>query len=150
VGFFLTASPTSVPTSVFPFFPILIFEENVCNTLGLVRVDLLGSLELVRGDLCKGYRINRYCPSASASWFVGCLLVSTNRIWIQRIALTLSQAQIQKFGFMRQKLWKSSKFDFLILLNKNTKIDFLILRNSKITIWYFYWIVLIDLIAKIS
>jgi len=41
----------SVPTSVFPFFHIQIVEENVCNTLGLVRVDLSGSLELVRVDL---------------------------------------------------------------------------------------------------
>jgi len=49
--FFLTHSPMSVPTSVFPFFPIQIVEENVCNTLGLVRVDLSGSLELVRVDL---------------------------------------------------------------------------------------------------
>jgi len=42
-GFFLTPFPTSVPTSVFPFFPILIVEENVCNTW----VDLLGSSGLV-------------------------------------------------------------------------------------------------------
>ena len=48
VGFFLTPSPTSVPTSVFPFFPILIVEGNVHNNLGLFRVDLLGSLQLVR------------------------------------------------------------------------------------------------------
>jgi len=51
VGFFLTPSPTAVQFSVFSFFPILIVEENVCNTLGLVRVDVLGSLELVRVDL---------------------------------------------------------------------------------------------------
>ena len=53
VGFFLTSSPTSVPTSVFSFFPVLIVEKNLCNTLGLatVGVDLLGSLGLVRVDL---------------------------------------------------------------------------------------------------
>jgi len=50
VGFFLTPSPTSVPTSVFSFFPRLTVEENVCNTLGLVRFDLLGSLQFVRVD----------------------------------------------------------------------------------------------------
>jgi len=43
VGFCLTPFPTSVQTSVFPFFAIQIVEENVCNTLGLVGVDLLGS-----------------------------------------------------------------------------------------------------------
>ena len=42
---------SSVPTSVFPVFPILIVEKNVCNTLGLVRVELLGSLELVGVDM---------------------------------------------------------------------------------------------------
>ena len=47
----LTPSPNSVPTSVFPFFSILMVEENVFNTLGLVRIDLLGSLELVKVDL---------------------------------------------------------------------------------------------------
>jgi len=51
VGLFLTPSPSSVPTSVVSFFPIQIVEENVCNTLGLVRVDLLGLFELVRADL---------------------------------------------------------------------------------------------------
>ena len=40
-------------TSVFSFFLIPIAEANVCNTVGLVRVDgdLLGSLRLVRVDL---------------------------------------------------------------------------------------------------
>ena len=51
VGLFLIPCPTSVPTSVFSFFPILIVEENVCNILGLVRVEMLGSLELIRVDL---------------------------------------------------------------------------------------------------
>ena len=50
VGFFLTPSPSSDPTSVLSFYPILIVEENVSNTLELVRVDLLGSLGLVRVD----------------------------------------------------------------------------------------------------
>jgi len=50
-GILLTHSPTSVPTSVGSFFPILIVEENMCNTLGLVRVDVVWSLVLVRVDL---------------------------------------------------------------------------------------------------
>jgi len=32
-GFFLSHFPISTPTSVFPFFPALMVEENVCNTL---------------------------------------------------------------------------------------------------------------------
>jgi len=46
VGFFSTPSPTSVPTSGFSFSSIQIVEGNVCNTLGIIKVDLVGSLEL--------------------------------------------------------------------------------------------------------
>jgi len=57
VGFFLTPPPTLVPSSEsdFCFFPMLIVKdsENVCSTLGLGRVDLLGSLELVRVELLR-------------------------------------------------------------------------------------------------
>jgi len=35
----------------FCFLPILRVEGNMCKTLGIVRVHLLGSLELVRVDL---------------------------------------------------------------------------------------------------
>ena len=53
VEFFLTPLSPAFPTSVFPFFPILIVKENLCNTLGLGGIDLLGSLELVRVDLSR-------------------------------------------------------------------------------------------------
>jgi len=53
VGFFLTPPSPAVPTSVFPYFLMLIVKENLCNTLGLGGVDLIGSLELVRVDLVR-------------------------------------------------------------------------------------------------
>jgi len=53
VGFFLIFPQLQFQLQFFSFFFTLIVEANVCNTVGLVRVDgdLLGSLGLVRVNL---------------------------------------------------------------------------------------------------
>jgi len=45
VRLFLTRSPTSARTSEFPFFPILIVQENVCNTCNKAVMVLIESLD---------------------------------------------------------------------------------------------------------
>jgi len=53
VGFFLPTCPcpTLSLTCLVSSCPILIIPKNVCNIMVFVRVDLLGSLGLVRVDL---------------------------------------------------------------------------------------------------
>ena len=51
-GFFVTSAPTSAPISVFPFFPVLIVNKNLCNTLQASYNAMHNALFAIVGKYC--------------------------------------------------------------------------------------------------